>query len=362
MSSLSILIAGNNPKVLFYTSRFQLAKIINLHYINDFKSDTYQIETNLYRKVIFQTKNHYSSVEEMLQSSNQAPSTFDIILMNATSVHALKTLAKQLNPLITSNTKVIIESTGSLVLEPFVAESIDLNIPVFSVLSSYDIRCINNPTEFQQFSKNSEKGCDFYLGSLFNKKLLSKGSAYDHQSDKILHSLQKLFQKLFHLDRVDICQSSPFEYLTKQWTYSLTGICLDPLLVIFGEMKPSSLESIDIAKPLILGLIFEVKSIIDRMGVILPNELSTAKSIIKFWMEKYRSANNNEISSPLAYNFEKNHYRWNSISNSFNQYSWQTNYQSKYHTLNFCMLHYNNLTNSMMVIRKYLPERLVLKI
>ena len=121
-SSLRVLAIGNNPNILFYTSRFQLAKNIDLYHVNDSKSCQFEIETEYYGKDRFELENHFTSIEHLTEalSSKSSEAVFDIIIMSAPSLQELSSLASKLTSIIYSNTKIFLESSGFIQLEPFV--------------------------------------------------------------------------------------------------------------------------------------------------------------------------------------------------------------------------------------------------
>ncbi|QHS76697.1 Svl3p [Saccharomyces paradoxus] len=286
-SSLRVLAIGNNPNILFYTSRFQLAKNIDLYHVNDSKSCQFEIETEYYGKDQFELENHFTSIEHLTEALNSKSSgaIFDIIIMSAQSLQELSSLASKLTSIIDSNTKIFLESSGFIQLEPFVKLSMDSpHVNVFSILTDLDIRQIG-PNQFKHFRSTANENT-IYLGE-------SKSNTEKYQSGVItlLTTFEKLFAKLFSNIKINLCNFSSIEFLSQQWKLAISRICFDPLLIMFEQENPSDLDQQIIAKPLISGLVTEIITVAKTMGARLNSSYDNENALLSLWKDSYQSTN-----------------------------------------------------------------------
>ncbi|EDO14389.1 hypothetical protein Kpol_193p3 [Vanderwaltozyma polyspora DSM 70294] len=316
-SSLRVLIIGDNPNVVLYASRFQLAKSIMLYHVNNLKNSIVEIETLSYPMEKFELKNHFNSIPTMIDSiiknenkDNSNDLFFDLIILSCHSLQELSSLSTDLNKIINKNTKIIIESSGFVQLEPFVKMSLDIqNLHVFSVLSDYDIREIST-NKFQQFPNNNNNDNstknNIYLGSTqpsnINKLSTSSSTTSIKYPDNVitlLETFERLFKKLFPKDTIDLCNCSENNFLSKQWTFAIPRICFDSLLIILGEKNPIELQNQILAKPLISGLVTELITVTKSMGAKLPSFMVNENSLLEYWQNLYA---NDDIPN-LVYHF-----------------------------------------------------------
>lgn len=286
-SSLRVLAIGNNPNILFYTSRFQLAKNIDLYHVNDSKSCQFEIETEYYGKDRFELENHFTSIEHLTEalSSKSSEAVFDIIIMSAPSLQELSSLASKLTSIIDSNTKIFLESSGFIQLELFVKLSMESpHVNVFSILTDLDIRQIG-PNHFKHFPSTAKENT-IYLGE-------SKSSTEKYSSGVItlLTTFEKLFAKLFSNIKINLCNFSSIEFLSQQWKLAISRICFDPLLIMFEQENPSDLDQQIIAKPLISGLVTEIITVAKTMGARLNSSHDNENSLLSLWKNSYHSTN-----------------------------------------------------------------------
>ena len=200
-SSLRVLTVGNNPNILFYTSRFQLAKNIELYHVNDSKSCQFEIETECYGKDQFELENHFTSIEHLTEALNSRSrgSVFDIVMMSAPSLQELSSLSAKLASITDSNSKIFLESSGFIQLEPFVKLSMDSpHLNVFSILTDLDIRQIG-PNQVKQFPSNTKENT-IYLG-----ESKSNTEKYSANVVTLLTTFEKLFAKLFSNIKINLC-------------------------------------------------------------------------------------------------------------------------------------------------------------
>ena len=306
-SSLKVLIIGNNPNVLLYASRFQLAKSIQLYHVNDSESSVFQMETFSYGKDQIHLKNHFPTIPSMIsdfsQSGESNPS-FDLIILSSDSLQDISSVASQLNPIVNKNTKIVIESSGFVQLEPFVKMSIDVpQLHIFSILSDYDIRQVN-ANEYKQFpNPNTSTSNTLYLGStqpIAGSKVTSSSAKYSKNVVALLETFERLFKKLFPKDTIDLCNCSESGFLSQEWTFAIPRICFDPLLILLDEQSPSELPRQILAKPLISGLVTELITVAKSMNAKLPSSMDNENNLLKYWQSLYPTSS--DIPS-LVYHF-----------------------------------------------------------
>lgn len=164
MSQLKVLIYGNHPNLALYTWRFQFAKSVDLYHVSDARSNEITIDTRSYGKNTFQLKNHFHDFAELQRLLQNESNKFDLVILSSSSLQDFSNITTQLNSVIMSNTKIFIESTGFVQLEPFIRMSISSpQVKVFSLMSDYDIREVS-PENYVQFNPNSSGKQTIYIG------------------------------------------------------------------------------------------------------------------------------------------------------------------------------------------------------
>ena len=343
--------AGDNPNLVFYTMRFQNAKNVELYHVSTSKSSLFHIETVTYGKQTFELENHFTSIPHLIEAlshlKNDSGSEvkLDVIVIGSSSLQKLSAFPAAIKSAVTEQTKIFIESTGFIHLEPFVRSSpVFKHASVFSIMTDYDIRRVpssvstssnnngsngsnKNSNTYRQFvpiedAENIRKKYSIYLGTGTNSNApLSPGSPYQgtknksythtqarYTSDtvKVLKSFERLFSRLFPLDKIENCDYTYNEFLSKQWNLSLLKICLDPLLIIFEETNTRKLTEHILAKPLISGVITELITVARNMNIRLDSALDNENSMLVTWVEKYNGGSgsgSDEYIPPLVYNF-----------------------------------------------------------
>lgn len=290
------MVVGDNSNILLYASRFRLAKSVELYHISESKSNYFEVDTVAYGRDEFQLDNHFTSVshlEEAMRESGETGIIFDLIILSAMSLQEMSSLATQLNPMININSKIFLESSGFVQLEQFVKMSLDLpQLNIFSIVTDYDFRQVG-PNQYKQFSAPGAQNC-IYLGDsspISAKKQSSvngvSSTKYPKNVGTLLTTFQKLFEKLFPYDRIDLCGGSQTEFLSMMWTMAIPKICFDPLLILLEETDPTQLNHQVLAKPLISGLVTEVITILKSMGGRLPAHLESENELLSNWQSIY---------------------------------------------------------------------------
>ncbi|SMN20926.1 similar to Saccharomyces cerevisiae YDR251W PAM1 Essential protein of unknown function [Maudiozyma saulgeensis] len=311
-STTNVLLVGNNPNILFYTSRFQQGKSIELYHISDSKSNIYDIETKTYGNHHLEIDNHFTSIAHLIEALGELDETkelkLDLIILSVNSLKDLSAIPEQLKPLLSKKTKIVIESSGFIQLESFLKNAKEVTgLDVFAMMTDYDIRQVAN-NHIKEFTSNDDKKKNIYIGgktanTSTTKKMktlsLKDPSKYSSDVMKSLNSLQTLFQDLFPSDTISNCHKSYSDFLSTQWNLAIPKICLDPLLIIFEETNSKKLVDQVLAKPLISGIITELITISKNMNVKLDPNMENENKLINTWLKEY----NNEKIPSLLYNF-----------------------------------------------------------
>lgn len=206
-------------------------------------------------------------------------------MMSAPSLQELSSLSAKLASITDSNSKIFLESSGFIQLEPFVKLSMDSpHLNVFSILTDLDIRQIG-PNQVKQFPSNTKENT-IYLG-----ESKSNTEKYSANVVTLLTTFEKLFAKLFSNIKINLCGFSSIEFLSQQWKLAISRICFDPLLIMFEQENPSNLDQQIIAKPLISGLVTEIITVAKTMGARLNSNYDNENSLLSLWKNSYQSAN-----------------------------------------------------------------------
>ncbi|SCV03267.1 LAME_0H09054g1_1 [Lachancea meyersii CBS 8951] len=293
MSSLRVLAVGDNTNVLLYAWRIQQSKSVNLTHLSSAKTSEYSVETAQYGSDTFCFEQHFESVDQMLASGDGSARVFDLVILSAASLQELSSLAAKLNPVLNLNTKILVESSGFVHLEPFVKMSIDFGqLKVFSVMCDFDFRQVS-PSRFEQ-AAHQLAPCNLYLG----ESGVKGSTKYAADNVALLETFKRLFVKLFPQDKVHVCNFSYAEFLSQQWKLALPRICFDPLYILLENSRPEELNEQILAKPLISGLVTEIITVTKTMGAKLPPGFDNEKDLLQQWLK----TTNNELPQ-LAYHF-----------------------------------------------------------
>ncbi|QPG73926.1 hypothetical protein FOA43_001241 [Brettanomyces nanus] len=208
-------------------------------------------------------------------------SSFDYILVSATSLQELSSLFAKLSPLIRSQLEtteniptIVLESTNFVNLEPFVSMSLQLDksvtLPILSVMSDFDIRLVGeNSYSVRKSLKESEL---LYVGR--------SGTDSEYTSNDI--EMINQFSDLLESAGLDVYKlKTPVEFFSYQWKFALPRIALGPLSILFEKPFPMQLQDHILAKPLISGLILEVITIIKTIGCKLFKSYDSENSLLQ---------------------------------------------------------------------------------
>lgn len=284
MSSLRVLTIGNNPNVLLYTWRFQLAKSVQVYHVSEAVTSgaPITVESEAYGKDTFTLGKHFKSVDELLKQ--EGTTVIDLVILSSSSLQEISSLAAKLNPVLNLNTKIFVESSGFVHLEPFVKMSIDFaQLKVFSILTDYDFRQVGE-NHYRQFNSTP---ATIYIGES-GVKFTNQGIKYPKDIVSLLTTFQALFSKLFPKDQIDLCNLSYTDFLSQQWKLALPSICFDPLLVLLEESNPSNFNQQILAKPLISGLVTEIITVTKTMGGRLATGFDNESDLLSQWLKTNR--------------------------------------------------------------------------
>ncbi|CCH57833.1 hypothetical protein TBLA_0A00330 [Henningerozyma blattae CBS 6284] len=301
-SPLKVLLLGDNPNIILYASRFYLAKNIELYHISSHVPHTiFNVETINYGPDKIQFQNNFQSINDLAKAYSNTSLFFDIIICSATSLQEISSLASQLNPMINLNTKIILESTGFVQIEPFFKLSLDLpQVNIFSMITDIDFRQVDANT-FKQFpSNNSSLSNHIYLGCSSTDDKPTNSATFP-----VLDTFSRLFQKLFPHDEIDILENSTSKFLSKQWSLAIPRISYDTLLILLDGIEPLKLLDEILAKPLISGLTNELYGITRKMNITLDSKLSSEESLTSSWKSQFTGSKAIKLPQ-LAYHFFNN--------------------------------------------------------
>ncbi|SCU85139.1 LADA_0D05908g1_1 [Lachancea dasiensis] len=293
MSSLRVLAVGDNTNVLLYAWRIQQSKSVSLVHVSSTKSAEICMETTQYGNETFRFEHHYQSIDDMLAGSGGSSRIFDLVILSASSLQDISSLAAKLNPVLNLNTKILVESSGFVHLEPFVKMSIEFGqLKVFSVMCDFDIRQVSEGRFVQ--AAHHKGASNVYLG----ESGVKGATKYPADNVALLETFKRLFLKLFPRDKVHVCNFSYLEFLSQQWKLALPRICFDPLFILLENSQPAHLNEQILAKPLISGLVTEIITVTKTMGAKLPAGFDNEKDLLSLWLKN----TNNELPQ-LAYHF-----------------------------------------------------------
>lgn len=283
-SKLNILTVGTRPNLVYYSHKFQQTGKFNVFYINEDLNTSepitlrdFALNSNFTLRPKISTTS-FTDFNPSLRSSNIK---FDIVFLSSNSLQELSDLASNLTPFLNKSSILIIESTGSVQLEPYlksIPQFKDLHLAIFSIVSTLDIRRTSVANEYVNLT--SLKTREVYIG-----EAQISPSKYGKGPQQNLSALSKLFSMddKDHL-RVTI-RSTHQEYLTEQWKYAIPQICFNPLLILFEEPSPLKLKDQILAKPLLSGLVTELITVSKSMGCKLPVGFDNESDLLKAWVE-----------------------------------------------------------------------------
>ncbi|AAS54247.1 AGL244Cp [Eremothecium gossypii ATCC 10895] len=294
MSQLKVLTVGENPNVLLYTWRLQEAKAVELWHVSGHRvGGKFGISTQLYGEASFSVQRHYETLDALKQAVGQG--AFDMVILSAPSLQEMSSLAYQLNTLVDATTKIFVESSGFVLLEPFVKMSVEFaDLQVLSIVSDYDIRQTGETT-FEQF--NARERQTIYIGKS-GVKGKNTATRYSKDVASLLETFQSFFRKLFSRDAIDICNCSYVEFLSQQWRLAIPQICFDPLLILMEELRPQQLQEHILAKPLISGFVTEIITVSRSMGAKLLYPFDSENDLFNHWV----TINNQDLPK-MVYHF-----------------------------------------------------------
>ena len=311
-SAVKVLLVGNSPNILFYTSRFQQGKNVELYHVSDSKSNAFDIQTSAYGSKHLSLDNHFTSLANLTEALGAAEQLqdlkLDFILLSAASLKDLAALPQQLQPLLGKHTAIFVESSGYLQLETFLRSAKELSAcAIFSIATDYDIRQTAT-NQYKQFCIANDSPRTIYLGAQLSakssgqqkgKKKSSNGK-YPSDAAKALTAMTSLMDKLCQDDTVSNCHKSPAEFQAALWGLAMPRVCLDPLLLLFQQPQPQAMLDEVLAKPLISGIITEMVTVSKSAGVKLDGSFDNENKLIENWKAAYSSARD---SPALLYNY-----------------------------------------------------------
>lgn len=296
MSNLQVLTLGTNANLAFYAWRLQNTGACSVSIVNahmdagslNWSSSSFG-KSNLY---------HPYRCSQDLSQIIKGTIKFDIAIIGCTSLQDFQTTCSNLSPYLAEEAVVLIESTGYINLEPFVALALSRqNVRVGSIMNESDVKHIS-PHHFVHKVRGDDNR--IYLGTATDKLLASTAGF-------------KRCYKLFQLAQEDsngalalLKSTNPTEFMTYQWKLALPRIVFSPLSIIFEAEFPQTLANQILCKPLISGIINECFKIIKKMDCKLVKGFENEANLLKNWSSCYPNVaeNANYVQSPsLFYRF-----------------------------------------------------------
>ncbi|KAH3683367.1 hypothetical protein WICPIJ_005656 [Wickerhamomyces pijperi] len=293
-NKLNILTVGTNPNLVYYSYKFQQTGKFNVFYINEdltvsepiiLKDEGLQTDLQLQPKVATTSFGDFNTA-----LSTNSKIKFDIVFLSANSLQELSNVAPNLTPFLNKSSILIIESTGSVQLEPYlknIPQFKELHLAIFSIVSTVDVR--RTPVANQYVNMTDLKSREIYLGDA-----QISPSKYGKGPQQNLGALTKLFSIENRDNLRVVVRSTHQEFLTEQWKHAIPEICFNPLLILFEEASPLKLTEQILAKPLLSGLVTELITVCKSMGCKLPLGFDNESNLLKSWVE---SCSSNAVNS-----------------------------------------------------------------
>lgn len=204
----------------------------------------------------------------------------DIVIVSVSLLQSYQEVLALLDAYVGRSTLLVLELTGYVKLEPFVAA---LNpklkaVPVCLLMNEADVRR-TGPNSFSH--KVHGDNHRVYVGLT---------SGLDLKQFARLYQMLKLAQQDLKGQMLLLKLTAPKEFITYQWKLALPRIVLNALLVVFEEPFPALLARQILAKPLVTGLVIEVCKIIKKMECKLVKGFENEQNLLRSWLLYYPEA------------------------------------------------------------------------
>ncbi|KAL6927745.1 hypothetical protein ACO0SA_004368 [Hanseniaspora valbyensis] len=229
----------------------------------------------------------------------------DLIIIYCKSLEDYsETLAKlvDLDLLLPTKTKIIIENTGSIPLNNFVnlslPENLQGNIDIYYSLNKVNFRPILDEQK-NKISYELKTGNDnqIQLAHLINNNSNNKNFSYNKEMMKFMSKIFKPYQ----IDFVYVEDSS--KAFNEIWKHSVYSIVIQPLMIIFELDSFKTLEKFILCKPLLKGLYNELIKIYSLQTNLEDGDLKNLKTYFKWLFAKEDSLISLDLIE-FEYNFE----------------------------------------------------------
>lgn len=306
MSQLRVLSIGDSPQMVLYTWRlvstgkYKIWQTYGLRTPNVASIELFTIETCFYGNGHCNFERMFDKLESAVATACAEGVRFEMVLLSARSLQELTYLVQGLVEILTSETVLVLESSGYVQLEPHVLNAMrGSKCQVFSVVTDYDMRYINATTITEFNGKNKKH---IYLGQSVSDSIRNNGencnTGYDEATSDCAQRLRVIFEGLFPADCVDLCGLSHNGFLAKQWEVAIPQICFDLLLILLEQEHPVQLKEHVVTKPLVLEFVTEIITLCSSMGVRLEHPYNNANELLEHWI----SVNGTELPR-LVYRF-----------------------------------------------------------
>ncbi|CAN3363732.1 styryl dye vacuolar localization protein 3 [Diutina catenulata] len=288
---MNVLTVGTNANLVFYGWRMSDTMEVSMCAPSVEGSKVVINSSEAGKGQVFVPKRIFRSMEEVGLSTK-----YDVVVLAASSLQDFQTKCSELVPVLHPDSIVIIESTGYINLEPFVALSFpkSKSLTVLSIMNEADVRQ-TGPREFAHIHRTPEPR--IYLGST--------SAATDANAVRDDPKFQRLCHVFGDGGSQLLTSFTPKEFMTYQWKLALPRVVFNPLMVIFEVSSPAELAEQILCKPLISGTINELFKIIKKMDCKLVKGFENEQNLLKSWSTAYPESKNPEhTQSPLLfYNF-----------------------------------------------------------
>lgn len=287
-------LVGSHPNLLYYSWKLNNTGDFKLHLLNEEIDPSQEIiisNLDSNDSVVFKPDNIYKEFQNLSLQTK-----YDIILLSSKSLQDISNVSSNLSPFLKKNSIILIESTGFVNLEPFLKNclpSSGAGTSIFSLLSTLDVRKFDQ-NQYLINNIQSQVIPEILIGE-------SSTNNVKYQSTTLtnLVTISKIFKS--SMDIKITVKNTYLEFLTEQWKLAIPQICFDPLLILFEESKPETLQNQILAKPLLSGLVTELITVAKTMGCRLPIGYDNESNFFKRWCDLYPNSSSSNSTSSIKY-------------------------------------------------------------
>lgn len=289
---LNVLTVGVNPNLIYYSYKLNNTGDFKFHILNEEIIADNQIILANHKgsPTVFNPDHIYSDFNQLTLQTK-----FDIVFLSSKSLQDISNLSSNLLPFLSTNSIILIESTGFVNLEPFLKNCLPSNssTSIFSIMSNLDIRKLD---QNQYIVQKTAASPEIIIG-----ESNTNNAKYQSNTLSNLISISKIFQSASNNDYKLTIKNTYLEFLTEQWKLAIPQICFNPLLILFEESNPENLSNQILAKPLLSGLVTELITVAKTMGCRLPIGYDNESNLLRRWCDLYSKPTSNEIDPSIKF-------------------------------------------------------------